>query len=327
MWKRLTFGQKLVVIKVSSIIFLILLALSIPAAILSALDGISGDVEIENDNFTPAIADFSDSAGEFRYEDYEKYFPKEDDEKIMEDFAAYQAALRNRVKYVKERIKERQNEIKTEIERKKGALENILTTRYSREEYDQFYPVVDISITEITDIDALKLICLHSVQYEESALSSTGDLLRYVGRPAENPRGTISIPISDTGVTATVSKWGGTFLPQYLIEQQRQMIDEFGYNPAPIKGDAAADLLIIVTCSDLSHTYVSTTTQKVKKMVETPLLDEDGNMILDGYGSPVMQRELEEVEETVATAVFTIVIGVRSVDELAEAAGLIDSFE
>ena len=331
---KMSIGKKLLIVKVSFLAFLMMFALALPSAILS---GFEVDEETkESEEVEHYFVDDIDSSGPFRYEDWEEYFNKyyseEDYDKIFSDYEEYRKALARRVNLVLERIKERQQEIVTQITSNstKRAIRNVLEGRFNSDKYDKFSVVVEPVVIDPTELDAVKLICLHSVQYEEQGLASPGELLRYVGRPA-NETGEYSerqtIALADTGVTVKVDKWSGTFLPQYLIEQKRQMIEKLGTDYLPAQGTAAADLLITVTSSTIGNTFVKTNTYTEMEMQLLPVEDENGIPIIGDNGEYLMELVEVEVEKTEAVAYYSVVIGVRSVDQLAEAAGLRDVFE
>ena len=112
-----------------------------------------------------------------------------------------------------------------------------------------------------------------------------------------------------------------------VIVGQKQMVEKLGKDCLPVKGTAAADLLITVTCSTIGNTFVKTNTYTVTETRQEIAKDEDGNPIVSENGEYLIEIVEEEVEKTDAVAYFTIVIGVRSVDQLAEVAGLVDKYD
>lgn len=327
---KMSIGKKLLIIKVCFLAFLMMFALAIPTAILSWFEV---DEEAQDDGEVEHyFVDDIDSSGAYRYEDWEDLYPQEDIDAILSDPEKYRTALQERVNLVITRINERQQEIVNAVTSSstKRDIKKILGRALNSEQYENFEVVVEPVVISPTALDAVKLICLHSVQYEESGLASPGEILRYVGRPATE-MGDYSarpvITISDTGVTVRIDKWSGTFLPQYLIDQQKQMVEKLGKDYLPVKGTAAADLLITVTCSTIGNTFVKTNTYTVTETRQEIAKDEDGNPIVSENGEYLIEIVEEEVEKTDAVAYFTIVIGVRSVDQLAEVAGLVDKYD
>ena len=327
---KMSIGKKLLIIKVCFLAFLMMFALAIPTAILSWFEV---DEEAQDDGEVEHyFVDDIDSSGAYRYEDWEDLYPQEDIDAILSDPEKYRTALQERVNLVITRINERQQEIVNAVTSSstKRDIKKILGRALNSEQYENFEVVVEPVVISPTALDAVKLICLHSVQYEESGLASPGEILRYVGRPA-NETGEYStrqtIALADTGVTVKVDRWSGTFLPQYLIEQKRQMIEKLGTDYLPAQGTAAADLLITVTSSTIGNTFVKTNTFTEMEMQLLPVEDENGIPIIGDNGEYLMELVEVEVEKTEAVAYYSVVIGVRSVDQLAEAAGLRDVFE
>lgn len=182
----------------------------------------------------------------------------EDDLRLFGDESAMKATYKRKLDAVRLKMKARSEELKNAIPTDDIAA--VMESRFHAEEehlYDGddltniLYDGTNVMVSTggIGASQCLQLLCLYSAQIHTSLdnvrLSGLLKWLGYKGATAN----TLLYAVGDTGLSASIRSWKGSFMPQYLMDEasERGMMDEY----TDSFGCSVCDFLLYVTCPDL----------------------------------------------------------------------------
>lgn len=228
---------------------------------------------------------------------------------VTQEEAAERGALLRKVDLCIEKVSARENQISKAIKQKRKAIVQAVTDAKSAG-FDVFEVRVDVTASPITQTEAIQLLSLYTVQKGASLQDmAVADMLQYLGwQPAF--AGTTSFEISDYGVEARVKKWTGTFLPQYLEEQKKQLKDQkLNTDFMERQGAAATDFLLYVSAPRMDDIQVL-----------AEYLTREEEVFDPETGEPT--GEVVEIEYVKGLAIVNIDIRSRPISRLSALAGL-----
>lgn len=237
----------------------------------------------------------------------------------MKQGAEYQTLL-NKIDACKDKITARESVLYSAIQSQVPTIQATVNAAYASE-YDSFTTRVNIQREALSDNAAIELLSLYTVQTNASLQEmKLSDLMKWLGWNGNN-LGNTTFALGDLGASCSVKTWKGEFLPQYLVEQEKQEKernpDGAAYTDFSQYKCAAVDLVIVVDCPNLSQIPITRTVRVSSQGV----VDADGAPVLDPETG---EQEQEPVTETIGEAVVNISIHTRSVSGIAALAGLWD---
>lgn len=222
--------------------------------------------------------------------------------------ASEKQVLQNKMNACIKKIDARATEIEDCINKEKGSITSAVESHFNANgEYDSFSVQVQVSKNSMSQDGALQLLSLFTVQQGASIENlKLSDLMRWLGWYDSRDTGKTTFDLSGMGVACELNTWNGTFLPQYLVEQRKQEIHEYGAEKTDFESlsCAAVDMLLVVDCPYISEIPVQ------KSVVYDTVKGPDGEEVA--------------VEKTVGTAFVNISIMPRSAASLSNLAGLWD---
>ena len=228
---------------------------------------------------------------------------------VTQDEAAQKETLERKIAACILKIERRQEQIKKAIQAQTGNIQSYFATKYAGV-YDEWGgTTVDIHTLAIPKPEAIKLLSIYTVMTEASTADlKLSDFMQWLGYYSEFTSQDISFDLGGHGINGTVTTWQGTFMPQYLVEQRLNEIDEFGEEKTNFTSYscAAVDMLLIVDCPNFSTL--------------TPTVTEEKRMVTDEDAEPLEDGSQPQTEITVLVGRMTvpIVIRARSVDSLSK---------
>lgn len=220
---------------------------------------------------------------------------------VTQQEEAERSTLEKKIETAMEKMKAREENIKSAIQRRSGDISTAVTDVYG-EAYDQFYVVINITTEELSKSAAVDLLSLYTVQ-EGASLNeiSLSSFMKWLGWYNSTNTSTSYFSLSDILSDVAIKTLRGTFLPQYLVEQRKQEIEMFGMEKTDFDQHrcAAIDFLLIVDCPNMSDIIIESDVVEAGE-------DEEGNTIY----------------ETVGTAYVNIRIYPRNASSLISAVGL-----
>lgn len=226
--------------------------------------------------------------------------------KVTHEEDAEKQTLLNKVNACIRKIDARAATIEKSITEKKGAIASAIESHFNAGgAYDYFYVQTSVTKNAMSQEGAIQLLSLYTVQtgasLQEMKLS---DLMRWLGYYDSWNTGKTTFSLGGLGVECDVKTWNGTFIPQYLFEQRKQEVHEYGAAKTDFDSMscAAVDMLLVVDCPHVSEIPVQ------KSVVYETHTDAEGNE--------------HTVAKTVGTAYLNINIMPRSAASLSNLAGL-----
>lgn len=228
---------------------------------------------------------------------------------VTQEEAAERGALLRKIDLCIEKISAREEQISKAIWQKRRAIVKAVTEAKGVG-FDEFEVRVNITAIPIAQTEAIQLLSLYTVQKGASLQDmAVADMLQYLGwQPAF--AGMTSFEISDYNVEAKVKKWTGTFMPQYLEEQRKQLKErEIDTVFMERQGAAATDFLLYVSAPRMNDIQIL-----------AEYLTREEEVIDPETGEPT--GEIIEIKYVKGLAIVNIDIRSRPISRLSRLAGL-----
>lgn len=222
---------------------------------MSQLKAFANIVKLANvDEDGNAIEEFSDDARELK--------------------AAYvtdiqKRTLKDKIQATQTKVDGRIDNLEKALDKQRGKIENAIEDKYKTSEFDEFIPIVTFNTSYLSEEGGAAIMALYMAQeggkLEDVRISS---LLKWLGYNEE--RGKVAFTAVNTKCEA--EQWEGSFLPQYLHEQELQDENvEKHYRVKKLSGQkyednrtAAVDLIVMVDAPELDDLTVDKTVIKNK---------------------------------------------------------------
>ena len=220
---------------------------------MSQLKAFANIVKLANvDEDGNAIEEFSDDARELK--------------------AAYvtdiqKRTLKDKIQATQTKVDGRIDNLEKALDKQRGKIENAIEDKYKTSEFDEFIPIVTFNTSYLSEEGGAAIMALYMAQeggkLEDVRISS---LLKWLGYNEE--RGKVVFTAVNTKCEA--EQWEGSFLPQYLHEQELQDENvEKHYRVKKLSGQkyednrtAAVDLIVMVDAPELEDLTVDKTVIK-----------------------------------------------------------------
>ena len=216
--------------------------------------------------------------------------PTDEDMHVAQIESAERSVLLRKIKVCMDKVNAREKGIVRTLNNDRGkmvsAVKNYLSSTYGLPS-DKIIVNVSIASEELSEDAAIEMLALYTAQTGASLEDiKDADLMKWMGwyNSLDSDywifwQKEVKYSVLDGTVTGAVPIWNGTFIPQYLLEQKKQEIAEFGTTITDFNkyGCPAVDLCLYIDSPSLSIlTYEETPIEE-----DTGETDENGDAIYE----------------------------------------------
>lgn len=247
--------------------------------------------------------------------DYGAYDLNNQELHITQSENAELETLKNKIDVCANKIETRQNLIQNAIIKKADSIARKIKNEYGSS-YDYFNVYVNTTVNPASESAAIQLLSLYTVQTGASLSDvQLSTILKWLGWNGSNEGDT---EFDVLGVTCEVETWHGTFLPQYLYEQQQQEMWLYGEEITNFSEYQCPLVDLVISIDYPSMAEIKTIIIESEDTYDVACTDSEGNEIKDENGETVY----ETVTDTYGTVYLNIQIGIRNISDIVEMTGL-----
>ena len=196
--------------------------------------------------------------------DIETYSDDGFEVRVAQSEDAQKSTLQGKIEAVQKKFDVRIEDIQEAIQKNKDEIAAAVDAHYNNGEYDDFSVTINISGSHLSQEGAAAIMSLYMIQeagsLEEVRLSS---LMKWMGYYDKTDSDKLIFKV--LGQKCKVKTWQGTFLPQYLNEQEEQDENQEKHSHKKIvKANyenyrtGATDLMIVADCPEMDEIQVNT---------------------------------------------------------------------